>query len=246
MGRKEISPKQAVFIPVRPMVQPRCTGHFLGRQMRKKDAEKRAKLIELIAAGIVSHPIERGGFLWCGAPQDEWAKELKVSTRNFRRMIQEPPIVREPANVETPEGKIVKYTLLRVAKQGEPPTKTPQHVANIMRSVWKEKVDRPISGKEHGCLLGLAQVWPEGCQIDIFKTVLDNWSGFMAGVKIIQEIMAHKGEAVTVKFYKYPSITVMRRFPQAAIELHGIKLQSEGKPLPASFAAVYMGKPLAA
>lgn len=208
--------------------------------MRIKDASKQNLLIKLIGQGVAEAPHERGGQFWCAAPQEDWAEELDVSVRTFRRMIQEPPIVREQGEIDG-----VKYALLRIGQPGEAPAKTPEHIANIMRKVWAEKVGTTLSPQQHGCLIGLAKEWPEGCQVDIFKTVLSNWSGFMAGVKIIQEMMAQDGEEVESKFFIYPSITVMRRFYKSAIELHGVKLQSEGTPLPPAFEAVYMGKSFA-
>lgn len=208
--------------------------------MRKKDTAKRAKLIKLIEEGVSIAPIERGGFLWCAASQDEWAKELDVAVRTFGRMIKEPPIVREVANVETPDGKTVKYALLRVAKSGEAPTKTPEHLANIMRKIWAQKSEAKLSPAQHGCLIGLAKALPEGHQLEIFKTILSDWPRFMARVKSMQGLAEEEGQTVVKRYYKYPCIAAMLNHPEAAIEVHCEALQAAGKPLPPALYKLFM------
>ena len=202
-----------------------------------KHIEQIEALSELIKHEIKHNPIERGGVKWAVRNQNWYCVQLGVSVSTFRRLISKAPFVREQASIDG-----LKLCLLRICDTHEPATKTPQHLANIMRKIWIQTVGKPVSGKQHGCLIGLAKVWPEGFQIEIFKTALKDWPAYMVGVKFVQDKMMNNGQNVVFRFYKYPSIQVMRRFPEVGVELLGMKLQEAGMPLSAALEAAYMSQ----
>jgi hypothetical protein len=187
---------------------------------------------------IASNPFECGGMKWSARHQSWYCNKLGVTTRTLQRMISKPPFASEQSLVGG-----VKLSILRLLAEGEAPKKTPKHLARIMRKIWLEKTGRTsLSPREYGCLIWLAQLWPEGCQIDIFKAALADWPAYMVGVKAVLEEMKSNGEPITVRFYKYASIVVMRRFPEVGVEVYGIKLQQAEKPLPPALHVAYMGQ----
>jgi hypothetical protein len=182
---------------------------------------KRAKLAQLIEDRITDDPYEFEGFQWAAMAQPELAEMLGASVETLRRLISKPPFDRERTHVD---GRIV--TLLRI---GEARPMTTRHVANIMANIWRKKTERRPGKAEYGCLCGLAEVWPSGEQISILKTVLADWTGYMSCVKAEMMVAEDAGEAITFKFFKHPVISVMRRWPSVAVELHRMKLQATGK-----------------
>lgn len=78
-----------------------------------------------------------------------------------------------------------------------------------------------------GCFRNLAELWPEGHQVELFKLVLKDWSAFMAGVKV--EIW-RRGTG-TEKFFAYPSIPVIREFHAVALELYVMVKQEKTEAL---------------
>ena len=84
---------------------------------------------------------------------------------------------------------------------------------------------------DFGRLVGLAESWPDDHEVELFKLVLDNWPTFMAGVKVA---IAAEGASGKGLYLEYPSISVMRKFHEVAVEMHmtltGKSLA--GRPLP--------------
>jgi hypothetical protein len=177
---------------------------------------KTDRLRELIAKTIEEDPYEFEGFEWAARPQDDWCARLDCSVATLRRLIAQPPIVRDRARVN---GRIV--TLLR---EGEPGPKTVRHLANTMSCIWRKRFGRSVGRKDYGCLVGLAESWPEGYAVEIFKAALDDWPMFMVGVKGVIALEGGNGKEL---YLKYPSITVMRRFPKVGIELYVMQLQEQ-------------------
>lgn len=214
----------------------------------------KAKLAGLITdciAGLHEDPpVERGGVTWMPADQEVLARHLGVSVKTLYRWTAELPFQREAAAVYG-HGKV---SLFRVVVAGEKPVRTPQHVANIMRNIWAEKVGTPITPHQHGCLIGLAKTWPEGSQLDIFKHVLNHWSDYMGTVKHFMRLIAEASETplTTAKdnttfynrYFRYPTITVMLRFQGEAVASYAMKLQEDGKPVPPAVNAIYQAMPL--
>jgi hypothetical protein len=89
-----------------------------------------------------------------------------------------------------------------------------------MRNIWRAKLGKEVGTKAFGCLVGLAKEWG-GHAVDIFKAVLNNWPAFMVGMK-------QHPDCTTPRFYKFPSITVIRRFPDVAAEVWMMDVQKAG------------------
>ena len=176
------------------------------------------RLRELVARTIEHDPHDFEGFLWAAMPQAEWCAILDFSPATLRRLISQPPFVRNCARVS---GR--KMTLLR---EGEPGPTTARQLANIMASIWRKRFGRSVGRNHYGCLIGLAESWPDGHELEIFKRVLDNWPAFMVGVK---SMIALEGGNGKERYLEHPSITVMRRFHKVGVELYVMQLQEQGK-----------------
>lgn len=180
-----------------------------------------AKLGKLIADIIAAEPFEFEGYAWAAKDQPAWAAELGISVSTLQRMIKKPPFVR--SRTHDADGKMI--ALLRVGKPGP---KTPRHLANIMAKLFKKKFGKRPSDEAFGCLCGLAEVWPDGEQLDIFKTVLADWQGFLGVAKLVLEIAEDQG-LLTFKNLKfdYLPITLLRIdcVAAAAVEFHYTAVQ---------------------
>jgi hypothetical protein len=93
-----------------------------------------------------------------------------------------------------------------------------------MCRIWRKRFGRTVRRHEYGCIIGLAEEWPDGRQVEIFKLVTSNegWPEFMAGVWI--EIAKLDG---VKHFYKFPTLTVMRRFHTVAVDLYQMHVQQK-------------------
>jgi hypothetical protein len=179
---------------------------------------KADRLRNLIARTIEEAPYDFEGFRWAAKPQREWRTLLGFSPATLRRLAaQQPPFVRDCTHVD---GR--KMMLLRV---GEPGPKTARQLAKTMTYIWRKRFGRSVSRPDFGRLVGLAEVWPDGDQLEIFKAVLDNWPAFMVGAKLV---IAAEGRRCK-KRLDYPCITWMRRFDKVGIELYVKRLQEQGK-----------------
>ena len=174
------------------------------------------RLRDLIAKTIEEDPYAFEGFQWAARSQAEWCARLGFAPATLRRMIAQPPFVRDCIHVGSR-----KVTLLR---EGEPGPMTARHIANTMSYIWCERFNRRVSRSHWGCLKGLAETWPDGHQVEIFKATLDNWSGFMVGVKGVIAVEGGK-----VLYLEYPSIATMRKYHKVGVELYVMRLQEQGK-----------------
>lgn len=77
----------------------------------------------------------------------------------------------------------------------------------------------------------LAKQWPDGAQIEIFQTVLDEWPAFMSQVHI--EERDPKG-----RYYKWAVPSLINKFRHIGLELYIAKKQAAQKPLPHSVVAL--------
>lgn len=143
------------------------------------------------------------GQMWAAEPQSWWREQLGVSEASLRRAVAKPPFVRNWARVK---GR--KMMLLRVGEKGPP---TPRDIAIYLRKIWQKKTGTKETPASFGCLVGLAERWGEDAP-RILTMVLNEWGKFMCGVKL--------EETWTVnRYFKYPCITLIRRFPQVAEEM---------------------------
>ncbi|RWC59481.1 hypothetical protein [Mesorhizobium sp.] len=92
---------------------------------------------------------------------------------------------------------------------------------------------------EFGCLNGLAEVWPQGMQVEIFEIVLDDWPMFVTGAKLAIDLLASQGQPTVYRYYDYPSIGFIRRFPNIAVDMAVMKYQWAGKEPPAALKALF-------
>lgn len=110
----------------------------------------------------------------------------------------------------------VQSKITTIIRVGTPEPKTQRDYVNILATIWRQKIGRPIPADEIPLLWGLVADWPEGQAPALLSCVLDNWAGFMAGAHMEIERL---GEAGFKRYYRYPSLPVIRRFYTAAVEL---------------------------
>lgn len=217
--------------------------------------------LKLIAQGVQEEPWEHDGHIWVGVESQQLlAEALGVSVSTLYRRMQEPPIVSTCVS----DANGVKTLLLRIAqpvtvtkhkiKDGKLTTTkttkaaplTVKQTVGRMKKIWIKKGLDPekIKGRGYGLLKGLAQVLPEGQQAAIFKTVLDNWPEYMSGVRVIQNAEQAAGQKVMYLTFNFPVIGLMLRYPQPAIELHGMIAQEAKNPLFGAMKKAYMEGPM--
>lgn len=196
----------------------------------KKDIT-RNKLIALVEQTIEEKPRKLGGFVWAERPQPEWAELLGVSIATFRRIIAEPPFVRDRTHARL--GNRIMVTLLRIG-DGTPVKKSPRHIANVMQQLFRQKTGRNPGKHGYGCLIGLAEVWPDGHQITIFKLVLNNWLAFMAGFRLRLESgeivpPVKKDYAKPVPYLKlnHPHLPTLRLGASVGVEMFEMHKQEQ-------------------
>jgi hypothetical protein len=185
-------------------------------------------LMQLIADKIATAPFHFEGFDWCAMPQPDMAVELGFSVPTLQRLL------RKSGNIVRERTHGPGETMVALLRIGEPGPKTPRHLANIMAKIWDAKFGFRPSDENFGKLVGLAEVWPDGCQIEIFKLIIskEGWPDFMSCVKAEIMVMEDAGEKVKFHFYKRPVVGVMRRFAAVAVEFYEMTQQANGKGLP--------------
>lgn len=164
----------------------------------------------MVEKEISSKGHEFDGQKWVAHSQEWWCDRLKVSPATLRRAISKPPFVRTGALVD---GQ--RMTLLRLGEKGP---LSVREIALVMRSVWVKTIGKevapdvlPVSKREYGCLNGLAERWGlDGPYILI--TVVKNWPLFMVGAK-------QQEDWTVERYYEYPCLSLIRRFPEVAEEV---------------------------
>ncbi|MGD0565144.1 MAG: hypothetical protein ABSA66_18910 [Roseiarcus sp.] len=225
--------------------------------MKSVTGQRLKIIVKLVESEIVANAYERGGYNWAAVSMAEWAERTGWSEKTVRNYLDRPPFYSEKAFINDVRVKIV-----RVLSPGEEARKTPQRVANEMRKAWaNRRIDHAaiaaaaeagtpwkiddliedgkvkVSKTEHGCLVGLAELWPYGHQMAILKWVLEDWTGFIVLAKMAA---AAAQDAETddpdlpvqdTKFFNHPTLPVVRKFWKAAVELYVAKVQgsAEGK-----------------
>lgn len=99
----------------------------------------------------------------------------------------------------------------------------------LSRSDW-------TTPREYGCMIGLAEVWPDGHQVSLFKMVVKRWPVFMVGVKFVEFTNAGDDADPDKQVFKlhleFPSLSVMRLHPEVALEMATTDAQELGKAAP--------------
>jgi len=210
------------------------------KSLRQDKSERHDRLRKLIFQTIDGSlpggiTLEFEGFVWAFRPVPEWAKLLGVkSADTISDLIKIPPIQKAYTRVD---GK--KALLLRVGPPGIP---TPRVIANFMKSAFRAKTGRYPKKELFPLLKVLAEEWPDGLQVEIFKAVLDDWVAFKAGVAIEVEQMKAEGQKARHCYHEYPSVSVICRFRHVALELYVMRLQEkvvQGKPIPPAAIAAF-------
>jgi hypothetical protein len=194
---------------------------------------RKAALAALVAADIEEAGVEREGRSWSARPKSWYCERLSVSERQLQRLVAAVPLV---SRIKVVDGE--RQLFLRPGPLSD---RTPEDYARIMAREWKQRVSngKDVKRSEFGLLVGLAKDWEDIMAPDIFITALENWPAYMAGVKVAiaeAQVGGDHFEAdpdkFMMRFYSYPSISVMRRFWQVGVELHLMLLQDmqQGKP----------------
>lgn len=188
---------------------------------------KAAKLMALVEQTIADDPFELDGRLWAARSQEEWASLIDASIATLRRIISKPPFVRD--RTHNAEGH--QITVLRIGRPGK---KTPRHLANIMANIFEQKTKRRPSRRGYGCLIGCAEVWPEGHQIKIFKLAMKEWPIFMVGFRLALDTGQivppnPKAYAKPVQYLKlqHPHLPTLRLGVTVALELYQMHMQEK-------------------
>lgn len=201
-------------------------------------AGRKALLAKMIQEAIAAEPFMRGGYAWAAIPQPVLADAIGVTERTIYDWTGKPPYQREQAMRDG-----LKVAIVRMLADGEAPARTPEHVANIMRQIWQEEVPAPhnrLTPRQHGCLVWLARLWPEGSRIKIFRHCVRHWQDFVTAGKHILECEADlKGEEPHKLFFVHPNIPFMRKVHVAGPCVYAMALQGAQKPVPANVMAIY-------
>ena len=136
------------------------------------------RLVELIRAAQQASPFEHLGQIWAQPlSQEAWCKAGDFRLRTFQELIKVPPIRKLRCKVG---GRIT--TLLRV---GEPGTEAHYALAKDMARYYCEATKAEwVPPDQIGMLVGLAQRFPDGFQVDIFKHTVRRWSEFRDDVRL--------------------------------------------------------------
>lgn len=193
--------------------------HVVGG-MRSDKAKRHAAFVALIeeTVGSSSSParIFRDGYWWAALPQAIWASKLGVTVVTLRQLAKIPPI----RGLDTKaDGHRIK--LYRV---GPEPHVSFKSLARKMEAAFKGKYGRSVGKTRFGCLIGLAENWPSGHQVAIFRTVLNNLAGFMSLVRA-----SDPESEYAPRYYEFLPCSLLRKYHDLALEMHVAMLQELGK-----------------
>lgn len=183
------------------------------------------RLIRIVEETIKEVPRDMDGYLWAERSQAEWADLLGVSVATLRRIISKPPFVRE--RTQASDGSREPITLLRV---GEPGEKTPRHLANQMKNLWRKRTGRVPSDQGYGCLIGCAEAWGQADAVNVFKAVMADWPAFIAGFWLAVDTGMIDMGGKTVKHMKlhHPHLPTLRLGAGVALDLYQMQQQAKG------------------
>lgn len=191
---------------------------------------KEAQLVGVVTKLLAEHPVEREGRFWAAQKKSWYCGQLGVSERQLQRIAAKAPLV---SCVKLVDGE--RLVLMR---PGPKTDRTAEHYARIMAKEWRIRVSsgKHVSSTEFGLLVGLAKDLKEFAP-DTLVTVLENWSAFMAGVKLAIALAQVEGDhfesdpgKFMSRYFEYPSISVIRRFSHVAYELFEMLPKQGAKP----------------
>lgn len=178
---------------------------------------------------VDNNPQEFEGRSWTAYDQPYLAEVLGVSVATLRRYIAQPPVVRKYVNNN--------QVLLRI---GTPDPPTHREIGNAMARLYRRRTGRKPSKSDVGCLIGLAELWPEGEQEKIFDTILKNWPQFMGMADAyLTENSIKTGKPFKKHFFEWPVISFVRYAWEVGPEFYLDKFQKAGAIPPASLKAYF-------
>ncbi|MFC3182532.1 hypothetical protein [Cypionkella sinensis] len=201
--------------------------------MRSDKQERHDRLCGLILKAVADNGQEKDGQIWALKPMTEWEKLMGLTRRSIHDLIKIEPIQTLGTGAYEDDGSFRRIVALRVGEVGSTVEKTKRHLANIMAKIFREKTGKSVHRKSYGCLIGLAEIWPEGHQVAIFKDMLHNWGSFMVAAKfrinIDQNVLGIEG--LKQRYYRFPIIGLLRRYPYVAQDafLTHLQIGSGGK-----------------
>ena len=246
------NPKECAPTPATAPVSKRESSRLAGQyqEVRRHETAQISTIVlaKLIDEAIAEKPHKHDGQKWIARSQADWVNKLRelnlpIKERRLRDIIKnaikDGAVVRQSAMIDG-----VKTMLLRTGKPGST-QRTHYDLAKYMANIWRKRFGRLPGGKGFNMLLGLANDWPDGSQVDTFRAALDDWEVFMFGVRIIQNDTHEQGEKVWfLKKTAHPSIGVIRKYHPIGVQLLGQKLQKESKDLPGPLYVAYMNSEL--
>lgn len=185
--------------------------------MRSDKSKRHAKLVSLVVELTAKSPFDFEGFAWAALSQSEWASQLGISDKTLRDLAKLPPIVSTKTQIQ--DKVVVLYRI------GAGPHSSYRHIANILSKIFRDKYGlKRIPPHDYGCLVGLAEVWPDGVQAQIFKSVLRNFVEFRGAVKLAEPDSPHFD-----RYYDFVPIRLIRKFPDLALEVYENEIQANCK-----------------
>lgn len=217
-------------------------------------------LRKLIADAIAREPHERGGFQWAAIPQPVICEALGISPATLRRIISEPPFVRERGQIDG-----VNFTLLR---EGDPGKMTPRHMANTMSKMLRdyrrktrlalvaerEMLAAGLTGKDADTVAelrmekldALLEKMPDlttrheyGCLHGLIEVWPADYQVAIFG-SVLRDWDAYMaGQKIEIwlsdsdreLYFEFASVEVLRRYPQPAVELFVMERQEKATSL---------------
>lgn len=195
--------------------------------MRTDRAERHSRLCDLIRQTIADDGQEKDGHLWAVRPMDDWADMLGVDKKTVERLRAIEPI----QALRTRVGG-VGAVLLRIEAPGGDNALERKHlrdVARMMEKLFIAKTGHDLKPADFGGLNGLAEVWPDGFQLEIFRHTLAEWDSFMSGAKLrsaVDEDAYGLPDPLKDLFYKFPIIWPMRKYHAVAADAYLMHLQA--------------------
>lgn len=161
-----------------------------------------------------------------------WRGWLATNIPKRRKELEAEKAALESLALKTPDPTDQKEALDKLEK-----------VSSLLESL---RTDLTETNDEFGCFIGLAQVWPEGAQVEILeKAVFGNWPLFMTYVKQLQAQERAAGQSPRALVYDYPHIPTMRLYWKAglmaALDYYQTRYTKTGEHPPAGFKALNPG-----
>jgi hypothetical protein len=210
--------------------------------MRALDAEPFIKAVE---AEIAANPYERAPFKFAALSMDAWAARFKCSKKTVERKFNEPPFHHERVRVDgrsllvriraPGEPILLSYATIAI-RMKEPWLARAIDLDAIAMAAANGKAwntggtikdgKARMTKHQHYFLVRLASAWPNGHQIAILKCVLAHWSDFKVRADAAMALAQDRKTGDTdlpvkgKRFLNFPTLSLMLRFPLAAIELY--------------------------